>query len=262
MTKIHFISSVVLGVALLAFGHLAHGQEPVEEQPVEEEPFEEPAEEEPFEEEPVEEEPFEEPVEEEPFEERDEVTVEEEEPMPLFPQTMADGFAASAGLGPVGFTDGDTRDFVDLGLGWDVRVTWGTDARIAVEGAYIGSRNDVEALGLDSDAYFLGTGLEANGLFHITEVGGLRPYGLAGVGWTRYSIEDENFNNSSLRDDDNVLHFPLGGGVSYELGRLFLDARATVRPAIYDELIQQDPAIDASASLTTWRVDGRVGFSF
>ena len=58
------------------------------------------------------------------------------------------GIEAAVGLGAVGFIEQGAKDMTQIGEQWDARLTFGSRSYIAVEAAYIGSVQSIDALGL------------------------------------------------------------------------------------------------------------------
>lgn len=181
------------------------------------------------------------------------------------------GMAIAVGGGVVGFFDSDTRDFTDAGGSWEARLTLGTRSPIAIEAAYVGSAQNVEALGLDNDAVLLGTSVEADARLNLT-TWAVQPYLFGGIGYTRYDITNADRNTSSIRDEESMGHVPVGAGIGWQWGGLLLDVRGTLRAAFNDglratgeeddEIIPDEDEGSGRAELDTWNVTGRVGFEF
>lgn len=175
------------------------------------------------------------------------------------------GMSVTAGGGVANFFDNDTRDVTDVAGTWEARLTIGTRSPIAVEAAYIGSAQNMDVLGLDNDAYLLGTSLEGDARLNFTRTA-IQPYVFGGIGWTQYNIENADFNTSSIDDQENMGHIPFGAGIGYQMGGLVLDLRGTVRAAFNDTLTDEgapEPVgVNGETDLDTWNVSGRVGFEF
>jgi hypothetical protein len=169
------------------------------------------------------------------------------------------GLSLTVGAGVSGFTDQDMQDVTDPGASWEARVAAGTREFVGLEAAYIGSVQGVSALGLDSDAVLLGSGLEATARINLVK-GAFQPYFLAGAGWMHYQLENYDTNQSSVNEDDDVLEVPLGLGFGYRYRQVILDARGMFRPAAYSDLIR--PQGDETISLHSWSALLRGGFEF
>jgi hypothetical protein len=160
------------------------------------------------------------------------------------------------GGGVRGFTKEDARDFIDEGGAWDARVLFGSRSIIALEAAYVGSASDVAALGLDPDATLMQNGVE--GALRLNILTGMwQPYVLAGAGWSRYTVTNEDFNTSSVEGEDDVAQFPLGAGVAFRYEGLVLDARGVYRPTASAELIPDD-----DGNMPSWAADLTAGIEF
>jgi hypothetical protein len=170
------------------------------------------------------------------------------------------GMSLNVGGGVTGFVDEDMRDFADEGGAWDARFVAGTRSYIAFEAAYTGGAQNIDALGLDSDAVLLSTGLEgAVRLNFMTDE--IQPYILAGAGWRHYAVTNESFNTSSVRSNDDVLEVPLGAGISYRYKGLVADLRGIFRPAFDNDLVATR-GTEAEPELHSWSANGTVGWEF
>ena len=145
------------------------------------------------------------------------------------------GMAISVGGGVVNFFDHDTRSFTDAGGSWEARLTVGTRSPLAFEAAYVGSAQNVQALGLDNDAVLLGTSVEGDARLNLT-TWAVQPYLFGGIGFTHYDVANADFNTSSVNDSENMGHVPVGAGIGWQYGGLLLDVRGTLRAAFNDGL--------------------------
>jgi len=178
------------------------------------------------------------------------------------------GMAVTVGGGVVDFLDGEARAIGDLGGSWEARLTLGTRTPLAIEFGYIGSVHNIDALGLDSSAVLLGTSVETDLRVNFT-TWMLQPYVFGGIGYTRYDVTNDDFNTSSVNEDEQMGHIPLGAGLAYQWGGFLFDVRGTVRPAFQDDLIDE-PAIeddpldrnDTRTDLDTWSAAARLGWEF
>lgn len=185
------------------------------------------------------------------------------------------GMSVALGGGVVNFFDSDTRNFTGPGGSWEARLTVGTRSPLAFEAAYVGSAQNVQALGLDNDAVLVGTSFEGDARLNLTTMA-VQPYLFGGIGYTQYNIANADFNTSSVEDEEHMGHIPMGAGIGWQYGGLLLDVRGTVRAAFNDALRNPDEAdsgggddvgpdeneIPGRAELDTWNVTGRVGFEF
>ena len=166
------------------------------------------------------------------------------------------GTSVTVGAAAVGFLDDFGRDVTDIGGGWDARVVVGTRNIIAGEAAYMGSVQNVQALGLDGGALLVGNGAE--GAVRINFLPGLlQPYLIAGIGFTHYEVSNEDFNTSNVHDSDNSVHFPLGGGLAFRYDGLVLDARGVIRPQGEADLVE-----NGDTTMTAWSGNLSGGWEF
>jgi hypothetical protein len=185
------------------------------------------------------------------------------------------GTGVSIGAGVFGFLDETTTDFTDIGGNWTARISVGTRLPLTFEAAYIGSANDITALGLDDDALLVGNGVEGLLRFNFLspfmdqiDLGFTRinPYIFGGIGWRNYQLTNEDFNTSNVLNDDNVGEIPAGGGFEMVFSQFVFDVRGEYRAAFDDELIGgadtdllDEPGDDG---LSSWGVTGRLGWEF
>jgi len=171
------------------------------------------------------------------------------------------GLEVLAGGGVTGFIDDHTNDVTDVGGTWSARVVAGTDRYLGFEAAYVGSAQDIDALGVDQNAVVLGNGLEGNLRLNLTRRRLVQPYAFAGVGWTHYQIENSEVETSSIEEDDDVLVVPVGAGVSFHLLRnMTLDLRGTFRGAAGDSMFEG--GADEDNGLESLAGTGQLGFAF
>jgi hypothetical protein len=179
--------------------------------------------------------------------------------------------AISVGGGVIGFVDQDARDFTDPGGTWEARLTLGTRTPLAVEAAYVGSAQDIDALGVDTGAMLIGNAIEGDARLNLT-TGAVQPYIFGGIGFTHYEVANTNRNTSSINDEEDMGHVPVGAGLGFQAAGLLIDVRGTFRAAFDDDLLDQpvqgdEPDLipdqnDAKAELDTWNVGARVGWEF
>jgi hypothetical protein len=167
------------------------------------------------------------------------------------------GLGATIGGGFAGFIDSGTRDYVQEGGIWEGRLGFNTRGVVGFEAAYIGSAYEIDALGLDTAAVMLGTGVEGNVRLNFFE-GALQPYAIVGAGWTRYDITNASANTSDVSGTDNLVSIPMGAGVGYRAGRMLLDLRGTYRVTSEHDMLGTSP----NNSLDTWSATFKAGFEF
>lgn len=176
------------------------------------------------------------------------------------PLTWPFGMSASIGGGIIGFSDEDARVFTDIGGSWEARFMLGTRQMLAAEVAYTGAAHAIDALGLDSDALLISTGLEGLARFNFS-TREWQPYILVGLGWRRYDVANSDVNTSVVNDSDNLLEIPLGGGIAYRYRGMVLDLRFTFRTAADSDLVDSGQIV-GNAELHTWETSLKVGWEF
>jgi outer membrane protein OmpA-like peptidoglycan-associated protein len=177
------------------------------------------------------------------------------------------GMSITIGGGVMDFIDGDTRDFTGVAGTWEARFAYGTRTPVGVEAAYVGSAQEVDALGLDTSAALLGSAAEGLLRLNIPVVEYVHPYALAGLGFTRFDIVNEDFNDSSLDDNETALHVPLGVGVGFTYEGFLFDVRGMYRPMFQDDLVNIPEELDEdedinAAGLDSWAATASMGVEF
>lgn len=180
------------------------------------------------------------------------------------------GMSLSVGGGVANFFDKDSRNLTGPAGTWEARLTLGTRSPLAFEAAYVGSAQNIKALGLDRSAYLLGTSFEGDARLNFT-TRAFQPYIFGGIGYTQFNVENASFNTSSIDDEEHMGHIPVGAGMGWQYGGLLLDVRGTLRAA-FDDGLRAEGESDSDvipnendpgrAELDTWNVTGRVGFEF
>jgi len=170
------------------------------------------------------------------------------------------GIDATVGGGAVGFIDTAVRNTVNTGGTWDARLTFGARLPIAIEGAYVGSTQNIDALGLSTNSRLIGNGVEGDLRLNFTNYM-VQPYIFGGAGWTHYQITNSTTNTSSVLSTDDVGTVPLGAGISIRPTKAFLiDVRGTYRAVFNDTMF--DRVTNSNNSMQNWGAIGRVGFEF
>jgi len=178
------------------------------------------------------------------------------------------GFSLSAGGGASGFTSETARNATQSGGDWDVRATIGTRLPVAAEISYLGSAQTIDALGLDDSAVLVGNGVQAAVRLNLLGDTSLQPFIFAGAAWRRYDLANTDSNTSDVTDNDDVVEFPIGAGLSFRTRQGFLlDARGEFRAATNEDLMPSltvDGPLgnDNKASLHRWGVTANVGYEF
>jgi len=167
------------------------------------------------------------------------------------------GVGLTVGGGITDFTHSETRDLTALGGSWTARLTLGTREFLGIEAAYVGSAQSIDAIGLDPAAVLVANGIEGALRVNLTRTT-LQPYFFGGAAWKHYSLANKDFNDSNIRNDDDVLEIPVGVGLAWHADRLMIDGRFDYRPTFDDELIRPTDSL----SLDNWNLTARVGFEF
>ena len=167
------------------------------------------------------------------------------------------GFGILVGGGIFGFGDSAARDATtDIGANYTARVVGGINMPLAFELGYIGTAQNINALGVERDAKLISNGIE--GALRINLLTGMvQPYVLGGAAWKRYDVTNTNINVSSLKDHDSVGEFPVGGGIGLHWKQLLLDARGAYRFASGASLFR-----GADVGLGNWDVGLKAGVAF
>lgn len=178
----------------------------------------------------------------------------EEKPEPV-------GVSLTVGGGVFGFTDSNMNAEAPAGGSWDVRAAIGTHSPIAVEAAYIGTAQDINAIGLDDSAMLLGTGVEGVARVNLLPMAVVNPYFFGGAAWKRYDVTNTDTNTSDINPVDNLIEIPVGVGLGYRMSGFVLDARAELRMATEEDLVRNDPDTD-DVRLHTWNAGAKLGYEF
>jgi hypothetical protein len=137
---------------------------------------------------------------------------------------------------------------------------FGSRLPLAVEGAYVGSVQGIDALGLSTSSLLIGNGVEGTLRFNLTRRR-VQPYLFGGIGWTHYQLSNAATNTSSVLARDDIGTVPLGAGISGRLGRGFIvDARGTYRATFDDELLRAQET--TNNTMQSWSAAARGGFEF
>jgi hypothetical protein len=173
------------------------------------------------------------------------------------------GMSAMIGGGVTGFTGADITDFTDPGGSWTARLILGTRVPLGIELAYVGSAQNIDAVGLDDSAALLSTAVEGALRLNLIPDQMWQPYLFGGVAWKRYSVVNEDFNTSSVAGRDDVAEIPLGIGVAMRYRGFVVDARGSWAPAFDADLLPAAAIDDEDpANLATWGANLRLGWEF
>jgi hypothetical protein len=169
------------------------------------------------------------------------------------------GMSASIGGGVVGFTEKNLTDMTDPGGSWTARVTFGTRMYVAAELAYVGTAQNIETFGMDPSAALISNGVEGAVRLNLVDEGIWQPYAFVGLAWRRYNLVNEDFNTSSVEDEDDVGEVPFGAGLAFRYSGFVADARFEFRPAFNSDLL----ALGGNdTQLHAWSANGRIGWEF
>ena len=171
------------------------------------------------------------------------------------------GLAIAAGGGVEGFVD-EAETGADVGGNWNVRLSIGTRTPFTFEGSYIGSAQSIDALGLDTDTFLYGNGLQAAGRVNFLQGYGVSVFALGGIAWRHYSLSSNDFNTSDVSDSDDVMEIPVGGGLAFGYGGFMFDARSEYRMTSYGDLFDNAPQIQRDPDLNRWNVQANIGYEF
>jgi hypothetical protein len=172
------------------------------------------------------------------------------------------GIGVVLGGGVEGFTDHTMRTTTQTGGNWDVRAIFGTRQYLALEAAYIGSAQGIDALGLDNSAVLVGNGVEGALRLNFTKDQLVQPFIFAGAAWRRYDLQNASFNTSAVRDEDDVLEIPMGAGLAYHYRGLMFDARGEFRAATQEDLMPSLTNQGDAAKMHRWGANLNVGYAF
>ena len=168
------------------------------------------------------------------------------------------GSTITLGGGVMNFTGAGARGVTDTGGAWGFRLGWGSRSILGLEAAYVGSANNLNVVGLDPNAVLLGTGAEGNLRLNLpvpVRDTLFEPFGLAGLGWTRFDIINDDFNTSGAREKDHVMTVPVGAGVALGARGFLVDVRYTYR-FVYDEDLL------GNTNLDNWILSANIGGEF
>lgn len=167
------------------------------------------------------------------------------------------GLGVMLGGGVTDFTNSGARGPTRIGGAWDVRAVVGARMPIGLEVAYVGSARDVNSAGLGDNSALVHNGAE--GVLRLNLVLSpmrqvIIPFAFGGIGWLHQNVTNSNdFAVPGLRNNDDAMTVPVGGGVAANYKGGYADARFTYRPAFF---------ADSGSRLDTWTAGGNIGFVF
>lgn len=185
------------------------------------------------------------------------------------------GGLVTVGGGVGNFVESDLRSATGAAGTWEARGVLGTRSPLAIEAAYVGSAQNIDALGLDDSAALVSNGVESalrlsvpvtqREITQMRELGVpvlVSPYAFGGVGWRRYNLLNRGANTSSVQDEDDIMTLPVGLGLALGVGGVTLDGRATYRHTFFSDLIGNDTSSFSDAALNQWQLGANLGFEF
>jgi hypothetical protein len=173
------------------------------------------------------------------------------------------GYGLTLGGGVSDFAGSDLRDQTSVGGSWEVRFVAGTKQYLALEASYIGSAQNINAIGLDNDAVLVGNGLQAALRVNILRNYVVQPFIFGGAAWRNYSLSNVTLNVSDVNDNANEFELPVGVGLAGYISGFMADIRGEYRFAWGDDLIPiQAVTSGVDASSDRWGVTGNIGMEF
>jgi hypothetical protein len=170
------------------------------------------------------------------------------------------GVGLLVGGGFQDFTNNRLRDATGDGGYWNARVIAGTREFVGMEAAYVGDARSISGLGLGSDSRLISNGVEGDLRLNIPIMRGpslIEPFGFVGVGWSHYTVSQNNTAVSDFTAHDDVLTVPFGGGLEFAYRGFMADARFTYKQTYYNNLTQT-----IGGNLNNWGVGGQIGFEY
>jgi hypothetical protein len=158
------------------------------------------------------------------------------------------------------FTNSRLKNATGDGGYWTARIIAGSREYVGMEAAYVGDARSITGLGLGNDSRLMSNGLEGNLRLNIPIVRGaslLEPFGFVGIGWSHYTISQNNAAVSDFVSSDDVLTLPYGGGLEYAYRGFMADARFTYKQTYYNNLTET-----TGGNLNNWGVGGQIGFEY
>ena len=158
------------------------------------------------------------------------------------------------------FTNSHLKSVTGDGGYWTARIVAGTREYVGMEAAYIGDARSISGLGLNNDSRLISNGVSGNLRINIPVARGaslIEPFGFVGVGWSHYTVTNNNVQLSDVISSDNVLTLPYGGGLEFAYKGFMADARFTYTQTYYNNLTET-----VGGNLNNWGVGGQIGFEY
>ena len=158
------------------------------------------------------------------------------------------------------YTNGRLQNVTGDGGYWTARIVAGTREYVGMEAAYLGDARSITGLGLSNDSRLISNGLSGNLRVNIPIARGaslIEPFGFVGVGWSHYTVTNNNVQLSDVISSENVLTLPYGGGLELAYKGFMADARFTYTQTYYNNLTET-----IGGNLNNWGVGGQIGFEY
>lgn len=173
------------------------------------------------------------------------------------PAAPALGATLTVGGGVQTFMGEGMRDIADTAFTWTVRLAVGTRVPLALEVAYLGSRQSVEPADMGEAAVLVSHGFQGDVRFNL-DPGPVQPFLFVGVAMRRYQVTGVAVNRSSMANSDSVVELPFGAGAAFRAGALSIEARAAYHDALDEDLL---PGLaNQTNGLDTWELGLAVGW--
>jgi hypothetical protein len=193
-----------------------------------------------------------------------------DEPVHLtLPPTSGLGLQLSLGGGVTQFTNRTMRDTTSpLGGQWDLRAVIGTRIPIGIEIGYLGSAAQIRSLFSQTTAVMVGTTIESDLRLNILPSRIVDPYIFAGLGWTRYNVDEPAFTlaTTGIRTHDDMMEVPAGAGVAFRWDGVVADLRGTFHATDGSQLVLDENSMRATtgqfAAMHSWDATLAVGYEF
>lgn len=166
--------------------------------------------------------------------------------------------SVTTGAGPANYFGSALNSAVDVGAAWDARVTFGTHSVLALEAAYVGSSNSVDALNRQEHGRLDSHGVDGDLRLQLPTM--VQPYVFGGVGYNHMAVTQTGAVSSAgpLSDSDNQVTVPAGAGLTGYLGKhATLDVRGTYR-LIPDNNI----TMMSTGAMHQWMAQANFGYVF
>jgi hypothetical protein len=164
------------------------------------------------------------------------------------------GVVVDAGGGLTQFFGTTAMSQVRAGGSWTVRVEAGSRIHLGGELAYVGTAQEMTALGLDPKAVLLSNGFEGLLRWNVL-TGVVQPYVGVGIGYKHFAVRNSAINTSDILNDENVAHVPGAIGFAFRMNGLVLDGRFGIAAPINSDLMP-------FSHLTSWDIGAKLGYEF